>query len=71
VPKLSNEARMIRAACELIQVYGLRAAAVAEKRASHLDECGEALTAITWRQIADAVRTIEARVALRQSVPAE
>jgi hypothetical protein len=44
-PQLFNEAQLIRAARELIEVYGSHAAAVAEKRASHLDECGEMLTA--------------------------
>jgi hypothetical protein len=65
-----NEAQMIRAARELMGVYGPRAAAVAEKRAIYLDECGEGLTATTWRQIADAVRAIEARDPARRSVPA-
>jgi hypothetical protein len=65
-----KEAQMIRAARELMGVYGPRAAAVAEKRAIYLDECGEGLTATTWRQIADAVRAIEARDPARRSVPA-
>jgi hypothetical protein len=52
---------MIRAARELMEVYGSEAAAIAEKRAIHLDECGERLAATTWRQIADAVQTIEAQ----------
>ena len=70
VPQLFNEAQMIRAARELIGMYGPHAAAVAEKRAIYLDECGERLTATTWRQIADAVRAIGARDPARRSVPA-
>jgi hypothetical protein len=58
-PQLSNEVQMIRAARELIEVYGSQAAAIAEKRAVHLDESGESLPAATWREIADAVRAIE------------
>ncbi len=69
--QLSNEAQMIRAARQLIEMHGSQAAAVAEKRAAHLDQCGEALTATTWRQIADAVRAIEGRVSPGHSVPAE
>jgi hypothetical protein len=61
-PQLSNEAQIIRAARELIDVYGSQAAGVAEKRAAHLDECGQNLPATTWREIADAVRTIEAQL---------
>ncbi len=69
--QLSNEAQMIRAARQLIEMHGSQAAAVAEKRAAHLDQCGEPMTATTWRQIADAVRAIEARDAAGHSVPAE
>jgi len=61
VPKSSSDAQLIRAARELIEVYGSQAAAVAEKRALHLDEYGESVTAATWRQIAAAVRIIEAK----------
>ena len=71
MPQLSNEPQMIRAARELINMHGSQAAAVAEKRAIHLDESGKRLTAATWRQIADVVRTIEARVSPRHPVPAE
>jgi ClpP class serine protease len=56
-----REAQLIRAARELMEVYGSQAAAVAEKRALHLDECGEIATATTWRDIAAAVRIIEAK----------
>jgi ClpP class serine protease len=62
-----REAQLIRAARELMEVYGSQAAAVAEKRALHLDECGEIATAMTWREIADAVRTIEAKDPSRRS----
>jgi ClpP class serine protease len=58
---VQREAQLIRAARELMEVYGSQAAAVAEKRALHLDECGEIATATTWRDIAAAVRTIEAK----------
>jgi len=68
VSQLSNEARVIRAARKLIEVYGSQAAAVAEKRAARLDECGETVTATIWRQIGDAVRTIEARVPLPEPI---
>jgi hypothetical protein len=61
---------MIRAARKLIEVHGSQAAVVTEKRAAHLDECGERLTATTWRQVADAVRTIEAQAPPRRSIPA-
>jgi hypothetical protein len=70
-PQLSNEAQLSRAARELIEVYGSHAAAVADKRASHLDECGEIATATTWRQIGDAVRRIEAGVQARHPFSAE
>jgi hypothetical protein len=69
--QLSNDTQLIRAARELMQVYGSQAAAVAEKRAIHLDESGETLTATTWRQIGDAVRRIEARVSPGHSVLAQ
>jgi hypothetical protein len=46
---------MIRAARELMEVYRSEAAAIAEKRAIHLDACGERRAATTWRQIGDAV----------------
>jgi ClpP class serine protease len=62
-----REAQLIRAARELMEVYGSQAAAVAEKRALRLDECGEIATAMTWREIADAVRTIEAKDSPRRS----
>jgi hypothetical protein len=62
-----REAQLIRAARELVEVYGSQAAAVAEKRALHLDECGEVATAMTWRDIAAAVRTIEAKDPSRRS----
>ena len=61
VPNPPNHAQLIRAARELMEVYGSQAAAVAKKRALHLDECGEIATAMTWRDIAAAVRTIEAK----------
>lgn len=61
MPQLFNDAQMIRAARELMEVYGSEATAIAEKRAIHLDECGERLAATTWRQIGDAVQTIEAQ----------
>jgi hypothetical protein len=67
VPQPFNEAQLIRAARELMEVYGSQAAAVAEKRAIHLDESGERLTATTWREIADAVRTIEVKDSPRRS----
>lgn len=60
MPQPFNHPQLIRAARELIEVYGSQAAAVAEKRALHLDECGEGVPATTWREIAHAVRTIEA-----------
>jgi hypothetical protein len=44
---------------------------VAEKRAAHLDQCGEPVMATTWRRIADAIRTTEARDVAGHSVPAE
>ena len=68
---VQREAQLIRAARELMEVYGSQAAAIAEKRALHLDECGETLTATTWRQIGDAVRKIEARLPSRHPVLAE
>jgi hypothetical protein len=55
VSQLFNEAQMIRAARELMEVYRSEAAAIAEKRAIHLDACGERRAATTWRQIGDAV----------------
>ena len=58
---LPNAAQLICAARQLIDMHGSHAAAVAEKRAAHLDECGENLPATTWREIADAVRALEAR----------
>ena len=64
---LSKEPQVIRAARELMEVYGSQAAAVADKRASHLDEYGEKATATTWREIADAVRTIETKSLSRRS----
>jgi hypothetical protein len=64
---VQREAQLIRAARELMEVYGSQAAAVAEKRALHLDECGEIATATTWRDIAAAVRTIEAKDPSRRS----
>jgi hypothetical protein len=70
VAQLSNEAQLIRAARALIQVHGSQAGSVAEKRAAYLDECGERLTATIWRQIGDAVRTIEARGSPRHSISA-
>jgi hypothetical protein len=39
--------QIIRAARQLIDMHGAQAAAVAEKRAAHLDECGENLPATT------------------------
>ena len=69
--QLSHEAQMSRAARQLLEMHGSQAAAVAEKRAAHLDQCGEPATATTWRQIADAVRVIVARDAAVHSVPAE
>ena len=69
--RLPNAAQLIRAARQLIDMHGSQAAAVAEKRAAHLDECGETLTATTWRQIGDAVRKIEARLPSRHPVLAE
>jgi hypothetical protein len=68
VPRPFNEAQLIRAARELMEVYGSHAAAVAEKRTLHLEECGERVTATTWRQIADAVRSVEAKDPSRRSV---
>jgi hypothetical protein len=68
VPRPFNDAQLIRAARELMEVYGSQAAAVAEKRAIHLDECGEGISATTWRQIADAVRSVEAKDSPRRSV---
>ena len=65
--RLPNAAQLIRAARQLIDMHGSQAAAVAEKRAAHLDDCGENLPATIWREIADAVRTIEARA--RPSAP--
>jgi hypothetical protein len=61
MPQLSNDAELNRAARNLINAHSSRAAAVAQKRAAYLDECGETLMADTWRQIGDAVRAIEAR----------
>ena len=61
MPQPFNEAQLTRAARELMEVYGSQAAAVADKRATHLDECGEGVTATTWREIAHAVRTVEAK----------
>jgi hypothetical protein len=69
--QLPNAAQLIRAARQLIDMHGSQAAAVAEKRATHLDECGENLPATIWREISDAVRTIEARVPPRHPVLAE
>jgi hypothetical protein len=68
VPRPFNDAQLIRAARELMEVYGSQAAAVAEKRALHLEECGERVTATTWRLIADAVRNAEAKDPPRRSV---
>ena len=65
-----SNVQMIRAARALIEVHGPHAAAVAEKRAARLDECGEMATAITWRLIGDAVREIEARLSPHPSNPA-
>jgi hypothetical protein len=48
-------------------VYGSQAAAVADKRATHLDECGQGVTATAWREIAHAVRTIEVKDTSRPS----
>jgi hypothetical protein len=62
---VQREAQLIRAARELMEVYGSQAAAVAEKRALHLDQCGEIATATIWRDIAAAVRTIEAKLPSR------
>jgi hypothetical protein len=67
VSQLFNEAQMIRAARELMEVYRSEAAAIAEKRAIHLEACGERRAATTWRQIGDAVRTIEAQDPPRRS----
>jgi len=53
--------QIIRAARQLIDMHGSQAAAIAEKRAAHLDECGEYLPATTWREIADAARELLAR----------
>lgn len=64
MPHLSNDAELTRAARNLINAHGSRAAAVAQKRAVYLDECGETLMADTWRQIGDAVRVVEGRQAL-------
>jgi len=64
---VQREAQLIRAARELMEVYGSQAAAIAEKRARHLDEYGEIATATTWRAIASAVRTIEAKDPSRRS----
>jgi hypothetical protein len=67
VPQSFNEAQLTRAARELMEVYGSQAAAAADKRATHLDECGEGVTATTWRAIAHAVRTVEAEEPPRRS----
>lgn len=58
--QLSNDAELLRAARNLIQAHSSHAAAVAQKRAAYLDECGETLMADTWRQIGEAVRMVEA-----------
>jgi hypothetical protein len=68
--KLSEAAQMSRAALHLINFHGRRAAAVAEKRAAYLHECGEDLGADTWRKISEFVRVIEAREAQRAVKPA-
>jgi hypothetical protein len=67
VPRPFNDAQLIRAARELMEVYGSQAAAVADKRATHLDECGQGVTATAWREIAHAVRTIEVKDTSRPS----
>jgi hypothetical protein len=50
---------LIRAAKHLIQNHGGRAAAVATKRASFLEQCGEIVAADTWHKIGAFVRAIE------------
>jgi hypothetical protein len=52
---------LIRAAKHLIQNHGARAAAVATKRASFLEQCGEIVAADTWHKIGAFVRAIETK----------
>lgn len=43
-----------------MQTHGARAASIAIKRAAYLHQCGEEEAAHKWRQIAAAVRAMEA-----------
>ena len=52
---------LIRAAKHLIQNHGARAAAVADKRAAFLEQCGEVVAADTWHKIGAFVRAIETK----------
>jgi hypothetical protein len=52
---------LVRAAKHLIQNHGSRAAAVAVKRATFLEQCGEIVAADTWHKIGTFVREIEAK----------
>jgi hypothetical protein len=52
---------LVRAAKHLIQNHGSRAAAVATKRATFLEQCGEVVAADTWHKIGAFVRAIETK----------
>jgi hypothetical protein len=52
---------LVRAAKHLIQNHGSRAAAVATKRATFLEQCGEVVAADTWHKIGTFVRAIETK----------
>jgi hypothetical protein len=58
---VSEAATLIRAAKHLILNHGARAACVAAKRATHLEQCGEVVAADTWHKIAGFVRAIETK----------
>jgi hypothetical protein len=51
---------LARAARQLMETYGSRAAEIAVKRAAYLHQSGEAGSAAHWREIAALVREIEA-----------
>jgi hypothetical protein len=56
---VSEAATLIRAAKHLIQNHGARAAGVAARRATFLEQCGEVVAADTWHKIGGFVRAIE------------
>ena len=58
---VSEAATLIRAAKHLIQNHGARAAGVAAKRATFLEQCGEVVAADTWHKIGGFVRVIETK----------